>query len=1125
MSKKISLLKILIFMMIVLGLMMAGATAKSFAADAPNARATISDPDGVNIRSSYSTASSIVGAIPANTTVTVLSEKFVSTTSTAKTNVWYKITSSYGDGYIRSDLASISYSSAKGKTTDGVNYRTGPGTGFTVKGTLSNGTSVTVVCDVINADGEKWNKISYNGGYYYIFAEYIALTESGGGGDSSGNISDADFEKMIADFPDSYKTKLRALHKQHPNWKFRAKELPFTWQQALDEQCANVNANLVGSEFPESYKAVQSGTYDFINHLYKGKDGMNWVAASRQAVAYYMDPRNWLTEDYIFMFEPHTYDGTYQTQSLVSSILSGTALPKLNSNSAAYYVEAGKKYNISPVYLASKTRVELGSSDYMVRGQKVTSTYDGKTYPSYNPYNIGASDSASGNAAYKGLVWAVSGKTYGRPWNTLQKGIAGGADCIAEDFVGDNQYTSYTERYNVYNGLSSIGTHQYMTSIYAPKTEASVTQNTFSGFGVLDKAFTFEIPVYKSMPSSAAAKPGAGNNNNYLDSLKVYDGTIQKTLDKTFSRFTTTYKAKVAIPYSSTKVTVKTETNVSDAKVSVSGNTNLKVGENKITVKVTSSTGLVRNYYVTVVRSQSSDQDNAIANGVKNTTVNASIVRGTKSIDLSWKKSDGYKVDGYEIYRGTTSSSQTSYGSTTKTTYQDLTLTPGVRYYYKIRGYRTIDGQKVYTKWSNVVNALTPEAIGTELKNGVKNTTVSISSYATTSAITVSWEKSNGYKVDGYELYRSAGNDDNFVLYTTTTGTSFENSASLVSGKRYYYKVRGYRTIAGEKVYTKWSGTTYRLGKQDENAYLADGVKTTTVTASAAADYNSIKLSWEKAAGFKVDGYEIYRGTSSSNLKYYDKKNGTTYQNYGIDYGSTYYYRVRGYRTINGTKVYTKWSNMVNKEAPVGAADKLKDGVRETTISISSHAAQSAITVSWEKSNGYKVDGYELYRSAGNDDNFTLYTTTTGTSFKNSASLVLGERYYYKVRGYRTIAGEKVYTKWSDTTCRFGKLDENAYQLINGVENTAVTGSITVLDGSIKLSWQKENGYKVDGYEIYRGTTSSNLKYYDKKNGTTYQNYSVNAGTRYYYRVRGYRTIDGVKVYTQWSNRLSAIAK
>ena len=46
------------------------------------------------------------------------------------------------------------------------------------------------------------------------------------------------------------------------------------------------------------------------------------------------------------------------------------------------------------------------------------------------------------------------------------------------------------------NGLSSIATHQYQTSIYAPSVQGQIVYDNYSSFGVLDEAFTFDIPVY-----------------------------------------------------------------------------------------------------------------------------------------------------------------------------------------------------------------------------------------------------------------------------------------------------------------------------------------------------------------------------------------------------------------------------------------------------------------------------------------------------------------------------------------------------------------------------------------------------------------------------------------------------
>ena len=96
--------------------------------------------------------------------------------------------------------------------------------------------------------------------------------------------------------------------------------------------------------------------------------------------------------------------------------------------------------------------------------------------------------------------------------------------------------------------------------------------------------------------------------------------------------------------------------------------------------------------------------------------------------------------------------------------------------------------------------------------------------------------------------------------------------------------------------------------------------------------------------------------------------------------------------------------------------------------------------------------------------------------------------------------------------------------IIRGVKNTEIELEITVnKDGNIVIKWKKSKGYRVDSFEILRAVKKNGKysKIYTTKSGKASR--IVNAknlkdGKRYYYKVRGVRTIDGKKYYTEWSN-------
>lgn len=484
-------------------------------------------------------------------------------------------------------------------TADVLNVRSGAGTGYSKTGTVSYGDSLTILSETTDSSGAKWYKISCGSVTGYVSAAYVQLTSSGSQGSS-----DADFESYMTKqgFPESYKPYLRTLHEQHPKWTFTAQKLGVDWNTALKEECV-VGRNLVHSSALASWKSMEKGAYDFNGGYWYGLDG-SWVAASKEIIMYYMDPRNFLNDTYIFMFENQSYDPSYQTESGVKTILADTFMSgsytcpdtKKKYTYSQTFMDAAKKSGVSPYHLASRCRNEQG-----VNGAP-QSLGTVKGYENYfNFFDIQAYATSTMTAAEMGCKYAkTTNPTYLLPWTNQYKSIVGGSIFLGTGYITKGQDTLYLQKFDMVDGGNGLYYHQYMTCVFGQANEAISLKNAYSQ-DILNSAMEFKIPVYNNMPDKLCPKPtSSGDNNNYLKSLSVSGTSISPKFDK----FTASYTAKVNAEVSS--VTVNANPLGKSAKVSGKGKVSLKTGENTVKVTCTAASGVKRTYTIKITRKAAS---------------------------------------------------------------------------------------------------------------------------------------------------------------------------------------------------------------------------------------------------------------------------------------------------------------------------------------------------------------------------------------------------------------------------------------------------------------------------------------------------------------------------------------
>ena len=358
-------------------------------------------------------------------------------------------------------------------------------------------------------------------------------------------------------FPASYSARLATLQYDHPDWRFEPLAVSdLTWEAIVTKECTpSWNLVVYADWAPDEWNALKEANYTpYYAKDAKAYDSGAWYQASRETIAYFMDPRNWLNERDVFMFETLGFDGEAQTpaaveRTLAKTFMAGRGIDGGTQTFAEFVFEVGCKLGVSPVFIAGRLASEQGNGSpqaFGTIGDALVSYYTnetdkvgnaviwgkrftrgnaattkvmaaGKTAYNgyYNFFNFRAYGLGTFEIKYNAWVEATAKETcerYRGPWNTQARAIEGGAMKVKERYIDTHRHTRYLQKFSVLAEAGAFRWKQYMQNIAAPLVEARATSKAYEAADTFESPYRFLIPVYREMPKVPSPDPANGKS-------------------------------------------------------------------------------------------------------------------------------------------------------------------------------------------------------------------------------------------------------------------------------------------------------------------------------------------------------------------------------------------------------------------------------------------------------------------------------------------------------------------------------------------------------------------------------------------------------------------------------------
>ncbi|MGO8672052.1 MAG: fibronectin type III domain-containing protein, partial [Capsulimonadaceae bacterium] len=425
---------------------------------------------------------------------------------------------------------------------------------------------------------------------------------------------------------------------------------------------------------------------------------------------------------------------------------------------------------------------------------------------------------------------------------------------------------------------------------------------------------------------------------------------------------------------------------------------------------------------------------------------------GNSQVALSWTASTGATT--YNLYRGTATGAEAATAivtGITGVTYTNMSLTNGVKYFYKVAA---LNGGGTSPQ-SNEASA-TPEP-------PIPSTPAGLTATASNAQVALAWTASTGATT--YNLYRgtATGAEAATAIVTGITGTTYTNM-SLTNGTTYFFKVAA----------VNGGGTSPQ--SNEASATPEPPIPSTPAGLTATAGNAQVALAWTASTGATT--YNVYRGTATggeSSTAIATGITGAAYTNTGLTNGTTYFYKVAAVNG-GGTSALSNEAS-ATPEPPIPAAP----------TALTAAAGNAQVALAWTASTGATT--YNVYRgtATGGEASTAIATGITGAAYTNTG-LTNGTTYFYKVAAVNGGGTSPLSNEASATP-------------EPPVPAAPTALAATPGNAQVALSWVASFG--ATSYDVYRGTASNaeGSTPVGTATSTAYTDTGLTNGTTYYYKV------------------------